>query len=300
MNRPLFGGIEAGGTKFACVVGHGPDEIVAMVQFPTRDPQTTLKQAADFFREQEIKWGKLAAIGIACFGPLDLDPSSPSYGFILPTPKPGWSNVNVAGYFAENFDIPVAIDTDVNVAAFGEWRWGAGQGLDQFIYLTIGTGIGGGGIIHGKMMHGLTHPEMGHLRLPQDVQQDPFEGTCPYHGNCLEGLASGPAIEKRWGQKGVLLPAGHPAWRLEAHYIGIGLVDLICILSPQRIILGGGVMKQQQLFPMIHTEVTNLLNNYIQSYSIQKNIAAYIVPPGLGSRSGVLGAIALASEQIHS
>jgi len=300
MDRPLFGGIEAGGTKFVCVAGRSPDEIVVKAQFPTSDPQATLKQSADFFREQEKQWGKLAAIGIACFGPLELDPSSPSYGFILPTPKPGWSNVNVAGYFAEKFNIPVVIDTDVNVAAFGEWRWGAGQGLDQFIYLTIGTGIGGGGIIHGKMMHGLTHPEMGHIRLPQDVQQDPFEGICPYHGNCLEGLASGPAIEKRWGQKGELLPASHPAWRLEAQYIGIGLINLVCILSPQRIILGGGVMKQQHLFPLIHTEVTRLLNDYIQSYSIQHNIAEYIVPPGLGSRSGVLGAIALASEQIHS
>jgi fructokinase len=300
MTQPIFGGIEAGGTKFICVVGRSPDEIMTTAQFPTRDPQTTLKQAVDFFREQETERGKLAAIGIASFGPLDLDPSSPSYGSILPTPKPGWSNVNFAGYLREGLGVPVAIDTDVNVAAFGEWLWGAGQGLDQFIYLTIGTGIGGGGVIHGRMMHGLTHPEMGHIRLPQNTQHDDFAGICPYHGNCLEGLASGPAIEKRWGQKGDQLPASHPAWKLEAHYLGLGLVNLICCLSPQRIILGGGVMIQRQLFPLIHAEVIQHLNEYIQSDSIQKNIATYIVPPGLGNRSGTLGAIAMAREQIWS
>lgn len=192
--------------------------------------------------------------------------------------------------------VPVGFDTDVNVAALGEGCWGAAQGLDTFVYLTIGTGIGGGAIVRGEMLHGLLHPEMGHIRLPHDREKDPFPGVCPYHEDCLEGLAAGPALEKRWGQRGETLPAKHPAWELEAHYLALGLVDILCILSPQRIILGGGVMKQRQLFPLIWREVGALLNGYVDVPQIKQGIADYIVPPALGDRAGVLGAMAFARQ----
>jgi fructokinase len=184
----------------------------------------------------------------------------------------------------------------VNVAALGEYRWGAAQGLDTFIYLTIGTGIGGGGMVNGKLIHGLVHPEMGHVRIPHDRDRDPYPGSCPYHGDCLEGLAAGPALEERWGQRGETLPADHPAWPLEADYLAFGLVNIICILSPQRIIIGGGVMQQPQLLPLVRRRVQELLNNYLPVPAILDHIDDYIVPPGLGDRAGVLGAMALAEH----
>jgi fructokinase len=190
----------------------------------------------------------------------------------------------------------VGFDTDVNVAALGEFRWGVAQDLDTFIYLTIGTGIGGGGMVNGKLIHGLMHPEMGHVRIPHDWEADPYPGCCPYHGDCLEGLAAGPALEGRWGQSGETLPPDHPAWPLEAHYLALGLVNFICTLSPQRIILGGGVAKQSQLFPMVRDRVRDLLNNYVQVPEITEGGEEYVVPPQLGDRAGVLGAIALAQQ----
>jgi fructokinase len=190
----------------------------------------------------------------------------------------------------------VGFDTDVNGAALGEYRWGAAQGLDTFVYLTIGTGIGGGGMVNGKLMHGLLHPEMGHIRIPHDPDQDPFDGVCPFHGDCLEGLAAGPALEARWGQRAETLPLDHPAWELEANYLASGLVNLICILSPQRIILGGGVMQQASLFPLIRGKVQQLLSDYLKTPTILKHIDEYIVPPRLGDRAGVKGAIALAQQ----
>jgi fructokinase len=196
----------------------------------------------------------------------------------------------------EALELPLGIDTDVNTAALGESRWGAAQGLSDFIYLTIGTGIGGGGMVNGGLIHGLVHPEMGHLRIPHDWEADPFPGICPYHGDCLEGLATGPAIEARWVQKGETLARDHPAWQLEAHYLALGLVNLICTLSPHRIIIGGGVMDQDQLFPMIRVKVKNLLSDYISAPEIMEHIDQYIVPPKLGSQAGVLGAIALAQQ----
>ena len=188
--------------------------------------------------------------------------------------------------------MPVGFDTDVNVAALGEWRSGAGQGLDNLIYLTIGTGIGGGGLANGELMHGLVHPEMGHIRIPHDLSTDPYPGHCPYHGDCLEGLACGPALNERWQRPSEELPVDHPAWTLEAGYLAWALVNIICTLSPQRIILGGGVMSNAQLFPLIRARVQDLLNGYVQSPAILRDIEGYIVPPGLGDRSGVLGAIA--------
>jgi fructokinase len=285
----LYGGIEAGGTKFVCAVGTSPDNLRA-IRFPTTSPTETIERALEFFRTQP----PIVALGIASFGPIDLHPESKTWGYVTTTPKPGWANVDLAGAIRRALNVPVAFDTDVNAAALGEHRWGAAHGLDSFIYLTIGTGIGGGGLSAGKLLHGLIHPEMGHLRLPHDWAHDPFPGACPYHGDCFEGLASGPAIEKRWGQRGETLPVNHPAWELEAHYIALALVNYICVLSPQRIILGGGVMEQAQLFPLIRREVIELLKGYIQSPTIVERSEEYIVPPGLGTRAGVLGAIALA------
>ena len=290
----LFGGIEGGGTKFNCIVATSPDDIRREERFPTTTPNETLDKAIRFFKQAEADFGKLSALGIACFGPLDPKPASPTFGFILPTTKPNWSNVNVLGKIKSAFDIPIAFDTDTNGAAFGEWKWGAAQGLDTFIYLTIGTGIGGGALVNGKLLHGLLHPEMGHIRIPHDKSRDPFEGICPFHKDCFEGLASGPAIEKRWGQKGETLPPEHPAWDLEARYIALALANFILTISPQRIIIGGGVSGQKFIFPMIRVKVKEILNKYVQSSAVGENIDAYIVPPALGIRSGVLGAIALA------
>jgi len=292
----LFGGIEGGGTKFVCAVGTEAGEILAETRFPTTTPDETLARSLDFFKERIRTLGSLASIGVASFGPLDPRPASVSYGHILPTPKPGWTNADIVGPLREAFDLPIAFDTDVNGAALGEWRWGAARGLDTFVYLTIGTGIGGGGLVNGKLMHGLLHPEMGHIPLPRDPELDPFKGNCPFHGDCFEGLASGPAMEKRWGQKAETLPSDHPAWELEAHYIALALHNFICTLSPQRIILGGGVSQQPQLMPMIREKTQDSLNAYVQSKAILENIDAYIVPPALGGRAGVLGAIALAQQ----
>ena len=189
-------------------------------------------------------------------------------------------------------------DTDVNAAAFSEGRWGAAQGVDTFTYLTIGTGIGGGGMVNGKLMHGLLHPEIGHMRIPHDRAVDPYDGACPYHGDCLEGLAAGPALQGRWGVRGEALPADHPAWPLEAHYLALALVNLVCTLSPQRIIIGGGVMQQLHIFPLIRKQVQELLNGYLQVPVLLDHIDSYIVPPALGNQAGVLGAIALAQQAL--
>ena len=290
----MLGGIEGGGTKFICAVGTSPDDIRREIRIPTATPNETLGQAVAFFQQAEQDLGKLSALGVACFGPLDPRPDSASYGHILPTPKPGWTNADIVGTLRSAFDIPINFDTDVNGAALSEWTWGAAQGLDTFIYLTIGTGIGGGGMVNGKLLHGLLHPEMGHIRLPHDQEHDPFEGTCPFHQDCFEGLASGPALEKRWGQKAETLSPDHPAWALEAHYIALALVNYITTLSPQRIIIGGGVGGRVELLPLIRKNVQDMLNGYVQSTSITKDIDKYIVSPGLGNRAGMLGAIALA------
>lgn len=288
-----FGGIEAGGTKFVCAVGTGPDDVRDEVRFPTTKPDETIAQAVQFFRTQQEQHGKLSAVGIASFGPVDPDPDSDTFGYITTTPKPHWANTDLAGAIRRALDLPVGFDTDVNGAALGEWRWGAAQGLDNFIYLTIGTGIGGGAMVNGKLLHGLVHPEMGHIALPHDWKQDPYAGRCPFHGDCLEGMAAGPAIEERWGVKGQQLPEDHDAWELEAHYLALAMRTFICTLSPQRIILGGGVMEQPQLFPLVRQKTQEYLNGYVQDLAILDAIDDYIVPPGLGNRAGVLGAIAL-------
>jgi fructokinase len=290
----MFGGIEGGGTKFVCAVGTGPNDIQREERVPTTTPAETLDKVIAFFKQAEQDLGKLSALGFASFGPIDPNPASPTFGFILPTPKPGWSNANVLGMLKSAFNMPMAFDLDVNGAALGEGLWGAAQSLDTFMYITVGTGIGGGVMMNGKLLHGLLHPEMGHIPLPHDWERDPFEGGCPFHNDCFEGLASGPAMEKRWGQKAETLPQDHPAWELEAHYVSLALANYIYTLSPQRIIIGGGVGGNERLLPLIRKNVQNLLNGYIQSPAITKNIDGYIVPPALGSRAGMLGAIALA------
>jgi fructokinase len=289
----LFGGIEAGGTKMVCMVASGPGDIRDEVRFPTTTPEETLEKVVDYFRKQSDS-EPIAALGIAAFGPLDLDPVSPTYGYITTTPKPGWSQVDILGYLQDALQWPVMIDTDVNGAALGEYRWGAAQGIDPFIYLTLGTGIGGGGLYNGALMHGLVHPEMGHQAIPHDLEKDPFPGSCGVHGDCFEGLASGTAINTRWGRPAENLPEDHPAWDLEAGYISQALCNLILTLSPKRIILGGGVMKTAWLFPLVRQNVLKKLKGYISSPAIQENIDRYITPPGLGDKAGVLGAIALA------
>jgi fructokinase len=293
---PLYGAIEAGGTKFVCLVGTGPDDIRAELRFETTTPERTIGRAIDFLAAEQKRHGQLTAVGIGSFGPIDQHPESASYGYITSTPKPGWANVSMARVVGDALGIAVGFDTDVNGAALAERRWGAARGLHSFIYLTVGTGIGGGGLLDGRLMHGLMHPEMGHIRVPHDRAADPFGGNCPFHGDCLEGLASGPALRARWGEPAEALPEDHPAWALEAHYLALALTTFVCTLSPQRIILGGGVMSNRRLFPRIRREVTALLNNYIRVPEMVDAIDRFIVEPGLGDRAGALGALALAQQ----
>lgn len=288
----LYGGIEAGGTKFVCVVGSGPDNIVAEERFPTTTPDETIARSVDFFKRHGHD---LAAIGIGSFGPVDLNPHSPTYGYITTTPKPGWAQADLRGGIQRALNVPVAFDTDVNAAALGEHYWvPENRALDPLLYMTVGTGIGVGGFVNGQLLHGLLHPEAGHMLLPRDPQRDPFAGACPYHGDCFEGLACGPAMAKRWGQPAETLPADHPAWQLEAHYIALAVMNLTLVVAPQRMVIGGGVMQQAGLIENVRSEVVQLLNGYLQTDRITRDIDHFIVPPALGNQSGMLGAIALA------
>lgn len=290
MRARLFGSMEGGGTKFVCAVGRGPGEILDELRLATTTPEETLGQAVAFFRRHP----GLEGIGLAPFGPLDLDPASPNFGSLTATPKPGWSGTNVLAAFRASFDLPLSIDLDVNAAAFGEFSWVAeNQALDSLVYYTIGTGIGAGVIIHGQLVHGLTHPEAGHVLLPHDRKLDPFPGACPFHHDCFEGLAGGQALEGRWGQPGENLPEEHPAWDLEAGYIAAALANTVLTLSPQRIVLGGGVMERGFLFPRIRARVRAILAGYVASPVIAGSMEAFIVPPALGRRSAILGGMAL-------
>jgi fructokinase len=271
-----LGGIETGGTKWVCAVGTGPEDVRAETTIPTTTPEETIGRAVAFFEGAE----RVAAVGIGSFGPVDL-----RRGWITTTPKPGWADTDVAGAIGRALGVPVAFDTDVNAAALGEHRWGAARGLDTFLYVTVGTGVGGGGMAGGSLLHGLSHPELGHVRIPHDPA-DPFPGCCPYHGDCLEGLASGTAIAARAGR-----PAHEVddpvAWELEARYLGLGLAAAVCVLSPERIVLGGSVMRREGLLEDVAGELERVLAGYVE--------APRVVAPQLAPRSGVLGAIALAS-----
>lgn len=278
------GAIEAGGTKIVCAVGTGPDDLEE-IRFPTGHPEESIARICEFFGTHS----DLHAIGIGSFGPAGIDPrQADTYGRILNTPKPGWNNTDLLSPLREAFAIPIHFDTDVNTAAYGEGKWGAARGMHSFVYLTVGTGIGGGTVVDHQILHGALHPEIGHLRLPHDLARDPFAGCCPYHGDCLEGLAAGPAIGARWGIPATDLASDHEAWELEAHYLGLALANLTLTLSPQAIILGGGVMEQSQLFPLIRNELDGLINGYLETPAV--------IAPELGNRAGILGAIALAQR----
>jgi fructokinase len=279
----VFGGIETGGSKWECAVGAGPDDLHAAATIPTTTPDETIGAALEFFHRA----GPVAAVGIGSFGPVDVRSGSPTWGHVTTTPKPGWANTDVAGPIGRELGVPVAFDTDVNAAALGEHRWGAAQGLDTFAYVTVGTGIGGGGMARGRLLHGLVHPEVGHLRIPHDPD-DSFAGACPYHGGCWEGLAAGPALQARWGTSPHELPGDDTIWSLEARYLALGLVAIVSVLSPQAIILGGGVMRRDGLRERVRSEVAVLLAGYVE--------APPIVAPALAPRSGVLGALALAQN----
>jgi fructokinase len=291
----LYGGIETGGTTFTCAIGSGPNDLVVEICLPTTTPGNTVERTVDFFRSH-ARTHPVRAIGIGSFGPVDLDRESPTYGCITTTPKPGWSNTDLCGPIREALQVPVVLDTDVNAAAFGEYHWASGdRAVDPLLYLTVGTGIGLGAIVHGKPLHGLLHPEAGHMRVPHDSVLDPFEGACPFHGDCWEGLASGHALDKRWGRRGEDLLPDHPAWELEAHYLGLGVANLIYCFSPRRLVIGGGVMQQPGLLERVRRETQASLRGYLRSPALTEDIDRLIVQPWLGSRSGVLGALALAA-----
>lgn len=290
----LFGGIEAGGTKFVCMVGSDPDHLLREERFPTRTPSETIGRVTEFFLPY-VRSGELIALGIASFGPLDLNKDSPCYGYITTTPKTGWRQYDLYGEIRRRLRVPIAFDTDVNAAALGEKSWIAeNKPLDPFVYMTVGTGIGVGVIVNGSPLHGLAHPEAGHFALPHDWQRDPFPGICPYHGDCLEGLASGVSMSRRWGQPPECLPDSHPAWDLESDYLALALVNLIYAYSPQRIVLGGGVAQHHGLLEDMRCKVRKFLNGYV----VMDRIDEYILAPGLGNRSGGLGAIALAKSLV--
>lgn len=290
----MLGAIEAGGTKFVCGIGSEDGAVMNRISFPTTTPEETMARVREYFKDKQIE-----ALGVGSFGPIDPIKGSPTYGYITTTPKPHWSQYNMVGNLAAAFDVPIGFDTDVNGAALGEYTWGAAQGLDSCLYITVGTGIGAGAVINGELAHGLSHPEMGHI-LVKRHPEDHFVGFCPYHGDCLEGVAAGPAIVKRWGTPGAELAEDHPAWEMEAYYLAQALMNYILILSPQRIIMGGGVMKQPQLFPLIQKQLVKLLNGYVQHAALTTDIGSYIVSPGLGDNAGLCGALALARKALEA
>lgn len=283
----IIAGIEAGGTKFVCGLGDENGNILERISFPTTTPEETMKLVVGYFKNR-----KFEAMGVGSFGPINPIKGTEKYGYILKTPKPHWSDFDLIGELKKHFDVPMEFDTDVNGAALAEAWIGSGEGLKNVLYLTVGTGIGAGAVVDGKMLQGLSHPEMGHINIKRHPQ-DKYEGKCPFHKDCLEGLASGPAIEERWGKKAYDLSDDDYVWELEAYYLAQALINYILILSPQKIIMGGGVMKQRQVFPLVHKYVKELLNEYIQNKEILEKIESYIVYPKLEDNAGIVGAIAL-------
>jgi fructokinase len=292
----VYGAVEAGGTKFVCAVADGNGTILEQQRFPTTDPSITLGLACEFLRAASGRIGRLTAIGVASFGPVHLRKDSPQYGCIGKTPKPGWSGVDIVGVLARRFACPVGFDTDVNAAALAEHRWGAAREVDSMAYVTVGTGIGGGILTVGAPIHGLMHPEIGHIyprRHPRDAD---FAGVCPFHGDCLEGLASGPAIVARSGAELHLLDPGHVQWEIEADYLGQLCAQLVVTVSPQRIVLGGGVMSQQRLLAPLRQRLLHWLGGYVDRPEILDAVERYVVSPELEPHSGVLGAALLAMD----
>lgn len=288
--QPLYGGIEAGGTKWVCAVADAEGDLVAAEVFPTTTPDETITATVGFFLEHR----GLSAIGVGSFGPVDLRPGSPTYGHITSTPKPGWAHTDVVSPLRAALDVPVGLDTDVNAAALGEWRRGAGRGLDTVVYMTVGTGIGVGAVVNGRLLHGLLHPEFGHVRVPRDPARDAFAGSCPFHGDCLEGLASGEAMRQRWGRRAEDLddPA---AWELEAEYLAHAVMSLTYTLSPERIIIGGGVAKHAGLMARVRARAFDLAAGYPTTPPLTDAtlMDEYVVGPSLGDHAGITGAIEL-------
>lgn len=283
----ILGALEAGGTKMVCAIGDEYGNLTDRCTFPTDAPEITIPKLISYFRKHNVE-----ALGIGTFGPADLNPASETYGYITTTPKLAWANYNIRGAFADALKVPVGFDTDVNAAALGEATFGCMQNVKNGIYITIGTGIGVGILAEGNLLHGMLHPEGGHILLERH-SGDSYQGSCPYHSNCFEGLAAGPAIEGRYGKKAIELTDIPEVWELEADYIAKALVNYILILSPQRIVLGGGVMHQEQLFPLIRKKTAEYLNGYIKTKELE-NLDTYIVPPSLSDNQGVLGCLKLA------
>ena len=285
----IYGAIEAGGTKMVCAIGTADGNILEQISFPTKDPTETTQQFLEFFQNKNI-----SALGIGSFGPVDLKTESPTYGYILNTPKLSWRHFDFVGALQRELMVPIGIDTDVNAACLGEMTYGCGKGLKNVIYITIGTGIGAGIAIDGNLLHGMLHPEAGHILLTPHPE-DFYPGICPYHKCCFEGMASGPAIEERWGEKAADLQEHTKVWEIESYYIAQALVNYIMVLSPEIIILGGGVMKQKQLFPLIRSQVTRLINGYLHTKELN-DLDNYIVPNSLNDKQGILGALELAKR----
>ncbi len=286
----LYGALEAGGTKMVCAIGDENGNILERISIPTRTPAETMGPMIDFFRSKGIR-----ALGIGCFGPVDLKKGSRTYGYITSTPKLAWQNYPIVAEFEKALGVPVGFDTDVNAAALGEATWGCTRDVENSIYITVGTGVGVGVIIGGKPYHGMLHPEGGHILLARHPD-DPMVGSgCPFHENCLEGLAAGPSLEKRWGIKGAELTGRKEVWQLEAYYIGQALADYILILSPERIVLGGGVTHQEGLLALIRQETAKQLAGYIRTAAID-HLDSYIVGVSLNDNQGVMGAVKLAMD----
>lgn len=291
-----FGAVEAGGTKFVCAVGNSNGTICSEERFATTDPTTTLARLVSSLRAQSATLGTLSAIGIGSFGPVELRRESPHYGHVLKTPKPGWTGTDLVGALRAAFGLPIGFDTDVNAAALAEHRWGACRDVEDVVYVTIGTGIGGGALVGGKLVHGLMHPEIGHIHPRRHALDAVFPGVCPFHGDCLEGLASGPAILARAGTSLDQLEDSHVQWDIEADYLGQLCAVLVLTTSPRRIVLGGGVMNQTRLLPLVRARMQYWLRGYVGRDEVSIGIDDYLVAPGLGARSGILGALALAME----
>lgn len=291
--EPLLGAIEGGGTKFICAVGYGHERILDVCRIETREPQPTLESVVAFFRKHPIQ-----ALGVGMFGPLELRPGQ-GRGSLLATPKPGWAGFHFRKYLANHFQIPINIDTDVNAAALGEARWGAAVDCSVVLYVTVGTGVGGGVLVHGRPLHGLMHAEFGHIQMPllhdERGLQDPFEGNCPYHGRCLEGMIAGPALLRRTGKKGETLAPDDVAFDWAARYLGVGLATAVLTLSPERIVVGGGVMGSARLLPKVRASLAETLAGYVARPEITTElIEQYVVSPKLGTHAGIAGAFALA------
>lgn len=288
----LFGALEAGGTKMVCALGNEKGEILERISIPTETPDITMPRMAEFFAGKDI-----AALGIACFGPIDLNRSSETYGFITTTPKLPWKNYDICGYFKKALNIPVGFDTDVNGSMLGEATWGCAKGLDTAIYITVGTGIGVGVLAGGNLLHGMLHPEAGHILMPVR-SDDTYPGKCPYHGTCLEGMASGPAIEARWGSPAKELADKPEVWDLEAYYLAHALTSYIMTLSPQKIIMGGGVMHQPQLIGKVRAYVKEMVNGYLLTKELE-DLDSYIVLPSLDDNQGIMGALKLGMMELE-